>query len=254
MSSLVKSITTLDIVRLTCPESSSIHDEPPPMIKSPLHFFTTLFAGCPKLTTLRLEFDREANYEMMMDENTLRLISRHPLRELSIQTIFTAFDVGGLTVERVVAYFPRLEVFRWPELYTTYEELHHFVRMPRLRYLAVQGELRHIDPGVMGRLPWLHNVPPNTELRTLESTFSYFNPGSWFRASTYISHLWPNVQLATREFHPMRTMTLYCNAQQLDIANAYIRLLRRRGRGGRRDKMRMWTSVGGELVDWGLDF
>ncbi|KAG8692247.1 hypothetical protein FRC08_009909 [Ceratobasidium sp. 394] len=254
MSSLVKNITTLDIVRFTCPEPSTTHDELPPMIKSPLHFFTTLFAGCPKLTTLRLDFDREANYEMMMDENTLRLISRHPLRELSIQTIFTAFDAGGLTVERVVAYFPRLEVFRWPELYTTYEELHHFVRMPRLKYLAVQVELRHIDPGVMGRLPWLHNVPANTELRTLESTFSYFNPGSWFRASTYISHLWPNVQLATREFHPMRTMTLYCNAQQLDIANAYIRLLQRRGRGGRRDKMRMWTSVGGELVDWGLDF
>ncbi|KAG8745161.1 hypothetical protein FRC10_008614 [Ceratobasidium sp. 414] len=183
MSPLVKNLAILDIVRLTYPTSGTDPDGFP-IVKTPLHFFTTLFAGCPQLTTLRLDFDRDSNYEVMMDENTLRLISRHPLRELSIQTIFTSFDAEGLTVERVVALFPRLEVFRWPELYTTYEELHHFVRMPRLRHLAVQIELRHIDPAVMGRFPWLHNTPANTELRTLESTFSYFNPGSWFRAST----------------------------------------------------------------------
>ncbi|KAG9120183.1 hypothetical protein FRC07_004418, partial [Ceratobasidium sp. 392] len=84
MEPLVKNITTLDIQRISCPESDAnsidfmVH-------KSPQHFVSTLLAGCPLLTVLRLDFDRESNYEMMMDEATLRSLSQHPLVEFSVK-------------------------------------------------------------------------------------------------------------------------------------------------------------------------
>ncbi|KAG8704476.1 hypothetical protein FRC09_003509 [Ceratobasidium sp. 395] len=250
MSPLVKGITTLEVLRTTYvdPDSESI-----PVYRSPEGLVSTLLSGCPKLTVLRLEF-AEGRGVMRMDKPTLRLLSQYPLRELTFRKTDPDLGIKRRSMELISSLFPELEVFRWQKLNVTYEELYHTLKMPKLKHLAVLVELRRISTAVLRGLPWPSNIPKNTKLEIFESMPGYLNAGSWFRTMSYLSYLWPNMRLVARNECFAHGGGLHCNAEQVELGNAYVELLRRRGRGNRREKAEMWASVGGPPVKWDLEF
>ncbi|KAG8697558.1 hypothetical protein FRC09_007778 [Ceratobasidium sp. 395] len=253
MLPLVKHIATLEVPRI----AYTSHDSQSTIFSislSPERFLSALLPECPKLTIIRLGLEEEHSHEMRIDESTLRVLSQHPLRELSIQNITPVIGFQDPSIELLACLFPHLEILRWQKLYVSYDELHHTLKMPKLRHLAVLIQLRRIDSVTMGSLPWPSVTTRNSELKIFETTPGYFSPGSWFRTITYLSYLWPNIRLVGQDEFLTRSPGLHYDAGRLGVANAYIALLRQRGRGTRRDRMAMWMSAGGGWVEWELDF
>ncbi|KAG8757469.1 hypothetical protein FRC12_010309 [Ceratobasidium sp. 428] len=181
MPPLVKNITTLEVFQTTYvdPDSDSILSVPV-IIRSPEGLVSTLLSGCPKLTVLRLEFEEDREL-MRMDEPTLRLLSRYPLRELTFRKMAPAIGVENRPMDLIASLFPELEVFQWQKLHVSYDQLHHTLKMPKLRHLAVFAQPWRIGATVLRRLPWPSNTPKNTELKIFESMPAYYDAESWFR-------------------------------------------------------------------------
>ncbi|KAG8777127.1 hypothetical protein FRC12_000541 [Ceratobasidium sp. 428] len=183
MSPLVKHIAALEIPRVAYTSNNS-QSTIFSISLSPERFLSALLPECPKLTIIRLGLEEEHSHEMRIDESTLRVLSQHPLRELSIQNITPVIGFQDPSIELLACLFPHLEILRWQKLYVSYDELHHTLKMPKLGHLAVLIQLRRIDSVTMGSLPWPSITTRNSELKIFETTPSYFSPGSWFRTIT----------------------------------------------------------------------
>ncbi|KAG8767186.1 hypothetical protein FRC12_006397 [Ceratobasidium sp. 428] len=215
-----------------------------------------LLSRSPQITVLRLNFNSGSKVWCrpgMIDEDLLQILSQHPLSELSLEGVAFSLPIRERRFELLASLFPHLEVLRWPNLLTGLEDLHTFTRMLKLRYLAVCVERRFVSAAVMKSFTWVP-LPGNAALKVLEGPFMANDCGSWFRVATYISHLWPNVQLRVASRSGATSTEASNCVEDVDIANAYMEMLKVRGRGNRLAKMDMWTDVGGGWVESGFEF
>ncbi|KAG8693255.1 hypothetical protein FRC08_009232 [Ceratobasidium sp. 394] len=118
----------------------------PAVLGFPPRFATFLNSIETRITNLTLHFDPEDyfedSYAITIDQQTLRMLARLPLRELSVESAKISLPGAwpgstSLECEFLASTFPELEVLRWTAQEAKYKDLYAFVGMPNLRHLAL---------------------------------------------------------------------------------------------------------------------
>ncbi|KAG8749534.1 hypothetical protein FRC12_013376 [Ceratobasidium sp. 428] len=175
-----------------------------PISSFPLRFATMLNDKSPNITDLTIHFNYEDCYitteRLTVDEHTLLMLAKLPLRRLSVESISICIRGSRTTSSMcwLLAHtFPDLEVLRWTSQPANCEDLHAFAGMPNLQYLGLYTIAREGGTKNLA-LEYLEiRKCPERPLRTLES---HIGTGGWLYTVGYIAHIWPSIRIIPPRF------------------------------------------------------
>ncbi|KAG9119738.1 hypothetical protein FRC07_005082 [Ceratobasidium sp. 392] len=237
MPNLVSKVTTLKCAFYETGEDD-IHL---PVSSTPSRFVAALNECCPHITDLSLHFDpedyAEGSYNETMNESTLLLLAKLPLRRLSIEAAaispYAHLKQTTSACQLLTTIFPGLEVLRWMSQRANYEDLYLFKDMPNLIHLGLRLNGKPMSGSIFANRPSDMTTSANSILRVLETDIKNiarctYSDDSRFMCARYLAGIWPNVQViphfratSIRNYDEERI-----NDNQYELMNKFISLLR----------------------------
>ncbi|KAG9104634.1 hypothetical protein FRC06_000398 [Ceratobasidium sp. 370] len=230
----------------------------------PLRFATFLNRVGPYVTNLTLQFDPNGyfgnNHAIDISEQTLEILAKLPLRELSIGSAGIRFrgscpGATALECKLLASTFPDLEVLRWASQESNYEDLYAFVNMPNLRHLGLRLVNKPVRTDMLADRPG-DTSHPDSPFRILETDLGndrYLLDGQkrklsdWHRITRYIARIWPHVQIIpqTRYGPGLRKgdNEERLNDIQYELINGFIASLRNQDSNSGKRSSELWKDV-----------